>query len=109
MAHISSLVSYSLMYIWPIAPQLWRPACCWMQDVQNKQAQAQKLLPAGAKRNIADFGNGFDHTTWKITHLGEADTATAKALDRGQNIATVNVNKHGNFRFKGTMGFALCV
>lgn len=74
-----------------------------MQDVQNRQAQAQNLLPAGAKRSIADFGNGFDHTTWKLTHLGDTDTATAKALDRGQNIATINVSKHGNFRFKGTL------
>lgn len=73
-----------------------------MQDVQNKQAQAQNLLPAGAKRSIADFGNGFDHTTWKVTHLGEGDSPTAKALDRGQNTATINLNKRGNFRFKGT-------
>lgn len=79
------------------------PADYSTQDVQNKQAQVQNLLPAGAKRSIADFGNGFDHTTWKLTHLGDTDTATAKALDRGQNIATINVSKHGNFRFKGTL------
>lgn len=72
-----------------------------MQDVQNKQAQTQNLLPAGAKRSIADFGNGFDHTTWKVTHLGEGDSPTAKAFDRGQNTAKINLNKRGNFRFKG--------
>lgn len=73
-----------------------------LQDVQNRQAQTQNLLPAGAKRSIADFGNGYDHTTWKVTHLGGSDTAAAKALDRDVNMATTNVSKHGNFRFKGT-------
>lgn len=73
-----------------------------IQDVQNRQAQIQDLLPAGAKRSIADFDNGYDHTTWKVTHLGGDDTATEKAFDRGQNMASTNLNKHGNLRFKGT-------
>lgn len=71
------------------------------QDVQNEQAQAQNLLPAGAKRSIADFGNDFDHTTWQVTHLG-GETANKKALDRRQNKATTSRNKAGNLRFKGT-------
>lgn len=79
-----------------------------IQDIQNKQAQLQDLLPAGAKRSIADFGNGYDYTTWKVTHLGGDDTAAEKAFDRGQNIANTSVNKHGNFRFKGTTAL-LCV
>ncbi|KAL3155322.1 hypothetical protein ABBQ38_010886 [Trebouxia sp. C0009 RCD-2024] len=74
-----------------------------MMDVQNRQAQIQDLLPAGAKRSIADFDNGYDHTTWKVTHLGGDDTATEKAFDRGQNMASTNLNKHGNLRFKGAV------
>lgn len=70
-------------------------------DVQNRQAQKDNLLPAVAKRSIADFGNGMDHASWKVTRVGAEESATSKVFDQGQNKATTSVNKHGNFRFKG--------
>ena len=76
-----------------------------MQDVQNREAQKDKLLPAVAKRSIADFGNGMDHLTWKVTRVGAEETAISKVFDQGQNKATTSVNKHGNLRFKGTWAF----
>lgn len=73
-----------------------------LQDIQNQLATKENLLPAVAKRSIADFGNGMDHITWKVTRAGAEETATSKVLDRGQNRATISTTKHGNFRFKGT-------
>ena len=73
-----------------------------VQDVQNKQAQAQNLLPAGAKRSIADFGNGFDHTTWKVTQVGAPEGDASEVFDRGQDKAELFVTKNKNFRFRGT-------
>lgn len=70
-------------------------------DIQNQLATKENLLPAVAKRSIADFGNGMDHITWKVTRAGAEETATSKVLDRGQNRATISTTKHGNFRFKG--------